>query len=527
MPSSLKTSNKSTAPPPKTHRRSTKASDPASVRASVTVAQAGNKSKLKSPAGTKPGKLTKSRAVTSKPTPKPIKREVKPAANDGHFRGRIPKVHTEHTHDGSILHVEHEEMVDSIISSHTSEAFFAKRFSLNPMSGNLPWLAGLASRYDWYAVDKIELTYTPNVGTTTNGRVALAVNLDATDALPSSLAELLMINGAETNAVYDTVRTILRVGEKAINWYYNGVDAVAGVNPGEGVAESNDRLSTVGDIYAAVVGVSGISEATGILTCKYKYRFKIPEMIERDEISQVVYRASFANDMPAGTAAGQNALTYNVTGGDPTGGVRDTSAMGSLVRIVAGASGAPFPTSPGTHEVFFRLPPGRYRIDWYADVSDSTTWSYAEVYGDGFRPVVLYDEAPQGSTFIPASNSGANGPSRTLTPTTGTAATSLTDWQNLTLTRHATVHFVWYNNGVLAPTPVFHGVDIGISRRAQYTYSPITTAYRQSTDDVEPDDGIPEGAVAWTPAHTAKDPAEPVIVTYDDAKTSPPFRSRR
>lgn len=482
-----------------------------SARASRPTAQAGPMSKVRS--GQK--------APQKKAAPKIILASGVPAANNGRFHGSEPKMHTEHTHAGSVLHVEHTEMIDSVISSNTTENFMSKKYSLNPQSGTFPWLAAIASRFDYYALDSLELIYTPNVGTTTNGRVAVAVNLDATDDIPTSLAELLMIAGSKTNAIYDTIATALKVGQAAANWYYCGTES------------SGDRLAAIGDIFTAITGVAATSISAGILSCRYKYRFKIPEMIANDSFGLTTYEASFEGAMasvsPGNTLRFTNSTTY------PNGQVEDTSSLGSQIRIVAGHSGAPFPNTHGTHPVFFRVPAGLWRIDWSMGFNPAAVFNgggYATAFGDGLRPTVIYDQAPAATAYTWAATGNVKGPSRTWDSVSG-YITTLNNHAVIELDRPAIVYFSWYVDGASATRPANLFTDIRFSRSKAFDAAPPNPVSYVTTYDAGDHMGGPKGSVpVIEPASKADDEPQPRAPDERDtprpAPTHPPaFRGTR
>lgn len=78
-----------------------------------------------------------------------------------------------------------------------SVPFLSTGFSINPgLSQLFPWLSQLATRYESYIFHSLKFEYETTVSSTTAGTVALAVDYDAADGLPTSKQQMLAYKGA-------------------------------------------------------------------------------------------------------------------------------------------------------------------------------------------------------------------------------------------------------------------------------------------------------------------------------------------
>lgn len=67
----------------------------------------------------------------------------------------------------------------------------------------IPWLRGVAKSYQRWNLSDLKVWYEPRVGTSTNGVVHLAHQLDLSDATPKTVGQISAISGASRAAVWD------------------------------------------------------------------------------------------------------------------------------------------------------------------------------------------------------------------------------------------------------------------------------------------------------------------------------------
>jgi len=120
-----------------------------------------------------------------------------PRAMARQSRGTVPRISSSRTRGGVRIH--HMEWITDLAPG--SAAFSSTAYPINPGVGTLfPWLASVASRFDSYRFSNLQFSYEARASSDTVGTVSIAVNYDASDAAPTSKAEL---NSLETRV--DTV----------------------------------------------------------------------------------------------------------------------------------------------------------------------------------------------------------------------------------------------------------------------------------------------------------------------------------
>lgn len=84
-----------------------------------------------------------------------------------------------------------------------SVAFSSTSYSVNPgLSQVFPWLSGLASRYESYLLEDFRICFDTMKSASTDGRIMLAVDFDASDAPPVSVQEMMNNESAVDAAVW-------------------------------------------------------------------------------------------------------------------------------------------------------------------------------------------------------------------------------------------------------------------------------------------------------------------------------------
>jgi hypothetical protein len=88
---------------------------------------------------------------------------------------------------GSRTNIRNHELIGTVFGS---TQFKSQRIPINPGLGHFPWLSNIAESWDKYRWNKIRVEYIPsNAVVTTPGSVHMAVDYDASDAPPDSLAD--------------------------------------------------------------------------------------------------------------------------------------------------------------------------------------------------------------------------------------------------------------------------------------------------------------------------------------------------
>ncbi len=99
-----------------------------------------------------------------------------------------------------------QDLLAGTIANSTS--FSATKYEVNPgLAGSFAWLADRAVGFEKYRFTKLEFVYVPsNANTSTAGAVFLAVDYDADDSAPGSLASMASYETQNQGKVYDTIR---------------------------------------------------------------------------------------------------------------------------------------------------------------------------------------------------------------------------------------------------------------------------------------------------------------------------------
>lgn len=126
------------------------------------------------------------RSVTTARPPRVNARVVAPIAT-GSVR-RMQRPTTVPLKDGDIR-VTHREYFTDLTGS---IAFAANSVSINPgLPSMFPWLSAIAQRFESYIFRKLKFCYETESATSTTGTLALAIDYDASDAAPTSKAQVL------------------------------------------------------------------------------------------------------------------------------------------------------------------------------------------------------------------------------------------------------------------------------------------------------------------------------------------------
>jgi hypothetical protein len=81
-----------------------------------------------------------------------------------------------------------------VTSSTTANTFNCDSYVANPgKNAAFSWLSTLASNYDKYKFRKLVIHYTPNVGTSVNGKVGIGFDYDSTDDVPVNRQEFFTL----------------------------------------------------------------------------------------------------------------------------------------------------------------------------------------------------------------------------------------------------------------------------------------------------------------------------------------------
>lgn len=209
-------------------------------------------------------------------------------------------------HEGEIV-IRHREYITDVSGVTT---FGTTGISINPgLATAFPWLSHLAPSFEKYQVDELKVEFIPMKGTNTVGRVAMAIDYDALDSLPSFKNELYAFSGARDGQVWDK----LNITGKRCAPKYTRVGTVSGSD-----------LKTY-DYGRLIIGVAGTADTSviGEVFVEYVIRLQIPQpancpSIQLESSGHTAVGTWFNNLTQVGGTAGVMPFTY----GTGTSGLR-------------------------------------------------------------------------------------------------------------------------------------------------------------------------------------------------------------
>jgi len=162
---------------------------------------------------------------------------------------------------GSML-VTHREYITDVLS--TSNSFNANSLSINPgMATTFPWLNKIATNFEKYRLKKLIFKYESLVGSIQAGSVMMAIDMDASDSLPSGKMSMLQYQNAARSNVWGTCET--RLPEQAKQLYVRGGSALGDV-----------KSYDTGIFYYATQGTGSTSITLGEIWVEYTVELAIP-----------------------------------------------------------------------------------------------------------------------------------------------------------------------------------------------------------------------------------------------------------
>jgi len=169
-----------------------------------------------------------------------------------------PKV--KYNSDGSCI-VGHREFVGDIGSTSIEHV---QDFQINPQrNGTFPWLSAIASRFEMYRFKKLRFQYRPSVGTTSDGWIALGMDFDFYDDIPTKNT-MLVWKYSSKSAVWQSCDLDLTQDAKLSTMRYCNYSTERG----------DARLDMLGKLY--VLAHTPITTTIGELYVDYEVEFRQP-----------------------------------------------------------------------------------------------------------------------------------------------------------------------------------------------------------------------------------------------------------
>lgn len=231
-----------------------------------------------------------------------------PVAVSKQTRTTAPNVHNL---PGGGCRIRHREYFADLAGS---TAFDVKAFPLNPgLARTFPWLSKLASRYESYRFEKLDIMFETEAPTSSTGVVALAVDYDPTDAPPLSKTAALSYQGAVRSAPWAaSVHSSRHLDLHKRKSYF--------VRTGNLPDSGSLSLHDTGNLFVVTKGQADSSNV-GELYVEYDVILETPQTDPSSASARVESGGSISNAAPFGDApiitgslditASGNTITFN------------------------------------------------------------------------------------------------------------------------------------------------------------------------------------------------------------------------
>jgi len=258
-----------------------------------------------------------------------------PSAIGGAVR-TMPPQYTYSVSNDARIRVHHRELLVDVAGS---VAFATTSYSLNPgLAATFPWLYRQANLYESYRFDNLTVEYIPMKGSDKDGRVSLAIDFDAADAAPASMAVVGQYHLQASDRIWNPLA--VRVDRADLEKF--GTQRYV---RNAAVASTDIKTYDVGNLYVSTVGCADTSDI-GTIYLEFDVWFMTPQ-VEAEAANVAVESfymfktgaASKSNLFGSGTAhtgdldvsVDTNTVTFNVSG--------SYQVILSLYDVAAGLSG--------------------------------------------------------------------------------------------------------------------------------------------------------------------------------------------
>ena len=214
---------------------------------------------------------------------------------------------------GGVVQVSHREYFQTL-SSALTETFTSEL--INPCNSNLfPWLCMIAPSWERYRFKALTFSYKTSCSTTTAGDLALAIDYDARDPLPTSFGEFSSHEGCVTGNFYGNLNcpTIIKNFDKRNRgWYLTAEDV-----------KSTELAEFYGGSFEVYTSVAAAAAPVGKLYVDYVIELNNPQPRDNDGLTTISLLDTKTVD------SGNNLITNYVT---QTGA---TQIVGDDLEVVA------------------------------------------------------------------------------------------------------------------------------------------------------------------------------------------------
>lgn len=176
------------------------------------------------------------------------------------------------TSNGSSITIRHTEYIADISSSGASYA--VTKYSINPgLNANFPWLSNVANNYESYRFNRLQYIYKPICPTTTQGKVILGVDYDASDSTPNSK---LILNSFESSVSCSPWDSVTHTSTTK-NLHKFGTQRY--VRPGTQPTGTDIKSYDIGNLYVGTSNTPSTATTLGELYVSYEIQLFTPQLV--------------------------------------------------------------------------------------------------------------------------------------------------------------------------------------------------------------------------------------------------------
>lgn len=205
--------------------------------------------------------------MAKKTKPQPNKKMV-PIAKASVTRSVPPKVKPI-ANGTCINHREYFGVVNTYNGAGQITAYINKREVNAASSECFPWLAELASKFEFYKFKKLNIIYKPVCPTTVNGSVSMFLDYDCTDGSPNTKSEFMQNSDAVTTNLYNEIILKFKPQNARLPKYLTNMRNAA-------TTSGYPLQRNVANFFTCVQGASAANDTYGELYVEYEVELTVP-----------------------------------------------------------------------------------------------------------------------------------------------------------------------------------------------------------------------------------------------------------
>jgi hypothetical protein len=173
----------------------------------------------------------------------------------------------------TITTVKHREFVTSLYVPAASGFSLMTSISVTPTNTQTPWVAGMATNFEFWKPRSVILHLVSALPTTTGGNILTAVDYDVGDVLPATQQEFMAYDGARTTSAFNSLSEAMKsgrmLGPANQGWRYTG----------EPDTDEDPRTYKAGTFLVAVDSVSAAAGTKMFdVYLEYVYDLRLPHL---------------------------------------------------------------------------------------------------------------------------------------------------------------------------------------------------------------------------------------------------------